>query len=48
MFHGVSWGQALLIGVVFLAADLALVGLRWLVTRLIRRRKADQANHRAR
>lgn len=34
--HG-TWGHALLIGLIFLAADLALLGVKWLVTQLIRR-----------
>jgi hypothetical protein len=42
MMHGTTWGHALLIGLIFLAADLALVGLKWLVTRPIRRRKTGR------
>jgi hypothetical protein len=34
---GTTLSQALIIGAVFLAADLALLGIKWLVTRLIRR-----------
>jgi hypothetical protein len=39
MMHGMTWGHALLIGLIFLAADIALLGPKWLATRLIRRRK---------
>jgi hypothetical protein len=39
MMHGMTWGHALLIGLTFLAADIALLGPKWLTTRLIRRRK---------
>lgn len=35
-----TWCQALLIGLIFLAADLALLGLKWLATWLIRRWRA--------
>lgn len=37
-----TWGHALLIGLIFGAAELVLLGLRWLARWLIKRRKEDR------
>ena len=42
MMPGMTWEHALLIGLIFLAADLVLLGLKWLATRLIRRLKTGR------